>query len=149
MSPGGTAQVCGIIHIETAPDHMLCSGLRTFRIHGPVLQHGIGILGIPVGAVFHDISQHVLQSERIGPDFRWLLRTVPAVCRIYDITVYDCRIRSEDSAPQSSVRILSRASFEEIRRGRASSCRIFPLGLRRQPVMSACLPGKPLAECLR
>ena len=102
MSPGGTAQVCGIIHIETAPDHMLCSGLRTFRIHGPVLQHGIGILGIPVGAVFHDITQHVLQSKGIGLYGCRLLGFVLAVFAVHDIAVDIGRIGIEKFTPEGA-----------------------------------------------
>ena len=138
----------GILIVKAATHYMLLTRCRALGIRGSVLKLRVCILGIPVRAILHDVTQHILQSERVGLHLRRLLRTVLAVVHIDHIAVDDSRIGTEESVPEALVRELLGAALEEVRSRGAAAGRILPLGLRRQTVLLARLLRQPLAEGL-
>ena len=148
LTPNRRTQIGRIVRELPAPDDMFGTGLGSFRIDGPVLHFRVGVGSVPVGAVLHDVPEHIFQSERIGQHGRRLLRAVRAVLRIHDIAVDPGRIGIEKLAPESAVGEILRTPLEEIGRRRTAACGVFPFGLGRQAVFLSRFLRQPLAERL-
>ena len=141
-------QVGRIVNIVTATHNVLLTRRGTLGIDRTILHLRVSILGIPIRAILHHVTQHILQSERVSLHLGRLLCAVLTVVHIDNVAIDNRRICTEQIIPETVVSVILRATLEVVRRVRTTASCILPLRLSRQTVLLAGLERKPLAEGL-